>query len=99
MTGQKSFDKLPDMKNTLIILSLLALSGCSFERGESEYTFNQCVRQDLFKQCMTNVPKGPERLTGAGNDWDEVISECNASARQMAWRKRVTIPIECQGQL
>ena len=37
-----------------------------------------CTRNEIFQQCIKNLPNGPQ-ITKY-NDWDEVVSECNNSA-------------------
>lgn len=56
---------------------------------------DQCLRQELFKQCMSRLPKGPERVGAAANDWQEVVAECGSQAYYQAKRKASSIKPEC----
>lgn len=57
---------------------------------------NQCLRAEVFKQCMAILPAGP--LATKYNDWDEVVSECGSQAYYQSVRKTETIPVECRTQ-
>ena len=83
---------------TLISIALAALlAGCAPEYAPSptDSIADQCLRAQLFEQCMTLLPKGPEVLTG-GNDWDEVVAECESSAHRQSIRLRAAVRPECQ---
>jgi hypothetical protein len=56
---------------------------------------DQCLRREIFKECLTVVPAGP--LATKYNDWDEVITECRHSAYYMSQRQRGIIKEECRG--
>ena len=56
---------------------------------------DQCLRREIFKECLTVVPPGP--LAAKYNDWDEVIIECRHSAYYMSQRQRGIIKEECRG--
>ena len=66
------------MKRAAIILTALALAGCSDEPYQAE---RGQLRILLSKQCMDNLPIGPQRTTY--NDWDEVAGQCDS----IAWRQ------------
>ena len=78
--------------STLLALAFV-LSGCNQEPNNGP---DQCLRQEIFKQCIANVPKGPTHLTAAGNDWDEVISACQSAAYYQSIRIKSTIKPECR---
>ena len=82
------------MKATVITVLLVAgaLSGCMPETP----TTDQCLRQEIFKQCMISVPKGPTHLTAAGNDWDEVVSACGTAAYYQSIRAKAAIAPQCR---
>jgi len=80
------------MKYLLIFASLMILAGC--EPIEPRSSTNQCLRTELFNQCMVKLPAGP--LATKYNDWDEVVSECGSQAYYQAQRLTSTIPMECR---
>lgn len=75
----------------MLVLAFL-LSGCNQEASGPD----QCLRQEIFKQCLVNAPKGPTHLTAAGNDWDEFISQCDSAAYYQSIRIKSTIKPECR---
>lgn len=78
---------------TSALLSLaFVLSGCN----ETNNGPDQCLRQEIFKQCVANIPKGPTHLTASGNDWDEVISQCESAAYYQSMRIKSIIKPECR---
>lgn len=79
---------------TLIGLSLLTavLCGCV---PEEKKVSDQCLRKELFQQCMAGLPKGPDHVVAAENDWQEVIEECGSQARYMSYRRREFVKPEC----
>lgn len=76
---------------TLIVSSAL-LTGCEVSSSAPD----QCLRQEIFKQCVANLPKGPTHLTAAGNDWSEVIQQCDSTAYLQSIRIKNTIKPECR---
>lgn len=81
------------MKSILAsIFILAALTGCDGLPNQSD----QCLRQQLFQQCMAALPKGPERIHNS-NDWSEVVDSCEDAAREQSWRKTELIKLECRG--
>lgn len=80
------------MTISAVIVSIFALSGCNQEFSSPD----QCLRQEIFKQCLANIPKGPTHLTAAGNDWDEVVSQCDGAAYYQSMRIKSTIKPECR---
>lgn len=70
----------------IIMLAILAV-GCSNASWESETTCDKEAEKVVFIECMKNLPKGPERLTAAGNDWDSVdnaVEACQNAASHVA---------------
>lgn len=63
------------MKYVIALLSA-ALVGC--EQSPMPRP-DQCLRAQLFKECMQILPKGPERIHNS-NDWDEVVDACARTA-------------------
>lgn len=74
----------------LIAIAAIALTGC----GEPETSgIDQCMRVELFQQCMSILPAGPK--TTMYNDWDEVVDSCESAARLQSIRKVEFIKPEC----
>jgi hypothetical protein len=55
---------------------------------------DQCLRREIFMQCLGTVPKGPDSTKY--NDWDEVVSECENAAYYQSKRQRSRIKEECR---
>lgn len=79
------------MKTLLLIPVLVALVGCSMEPKND---VDQCKREELFKQCMTILPAGPDATVY--NDWSEVVSECRDQAYFGSIRAVSVIKPECR---
>lgn len=45
---------------------------------------DKVAQREVFLACLDKLPKGPEIVAATGNDWDEVVSECRASASAIA---------------
>ena len=69
------------MRRTLIgaasLLTAVLAGGCTESTGP-----DQCLRREIFQQCMKALPVGPQATKY--NDWDEVVAECGAQARRMS---------------
>lgn len=52
---------------------------------------------ELFKQCMSILPKGPEHVVNS-NDWDEVVNSCESAAYYQSVRAYSAIKQECRNQ-
>lgn len=82
------------MKVLLVMVVLLV--GCDKEIVITDPSvFDQCLRREVFMQCLATVPKGPERVSDS-NDWDEVIDECATAAQYMSVRRLSKIKEECR---
>ena len=46
------------------------------------YRVDKDLQREVFKECMSLLPKGPEKTRY--NDWSEVVSECRGHARRTA---------------
>lgn len=80
------------MKNTLIAISIAGLlAGCSDE--PNDIVKDQCLRVELFQQCMKSLPAGP--VATHYNDWSEVVTSCEAAAFYQSMRPRVAVKKEC----
>lgn len=65
----------------LLIVAALALlvSGCNVP----SYKYNETVRREAFKECMSSLPAGPNSTVY--NDWAEVVNECRQFANDVAY--------------
>ena len=77
---------------TVVLVCSFVLMGCQ----EPSKRPDQCMRQEIFKQCMASLPKGPQSLTATGNDWDEVVNSCDSSAYRQSIRRAEAIKPECR---
>jgi hypothetical protein len=78
----------------LILLAALVLlvTGCT---GPIDNTINdQCLRREIFQQCMVNVPKGPNSTVY--NDWAEVVNECEDAAMYQSYRPTSQVAQACR---
>ena len=82
------------MKKWVILLALL-LTACNETKIIKENQVNdQCLRRELFNECMKSLPAGP--VSTHYNDWDDVVSECKAYAWSVSMRYESVIKKECQ---
>ena len=83
------------MKKFLFLI-VFFLFGCEdiVEEKPTDIVRDQCLRIQLYQQCMKDLPKGPE-VVGTSNDWDEVIGQCDENARYQSARKRQHVKPEC----
>lgn len=72
---------------------LLGVTAC--EVPEERSFHDQCLRRELFRECMELVAKtaGPEVTTF--NDWDDVVGQCRDEASYASYRRREYIKPEC----
>lgn len=73
----------------LMCLILSTLAGCS-----EQSVPDQCMRRQIFKECMAALPVGPSATVN--NDWSEVVSECQDTAYYQSIRKPSQIKQECR---
>ncbi len=73
----------------LTILIVCLLAACAPETRK-----DRCLEREVFKECMTLIPKGPERTVY--NDWDEVVGECRSLAWWNSQRLVENIKKECR---
>lgn len=80
------------MRRTLIgaasLLTAMLAGGCADTTGP-----DQCLRREIFQQCMKALPAGPQATKY--NDWDEVVSQCESAAYYQSLRKKAHIKAEC----
>ena len=79
-------------KIVLVLCSATLLAAC--EPGPNDATPDQCLRTELFQQCMKALPAGPQATKY--NDWDEVVRACDSAAYYQSKRARNTIKAECR---
>ncbi len=75
------------------LLTLLALTACAPPEPPPSSP-DQCLRREIFQQCMAALPAGP--VGAKYNDWDEVVAECDSIARSQAYRQNDVIKKECK---
>ena len=75
----------------LVVASAVIVSACSEVR-----TFgpDQCLRAEIFQQCLAAVPAGPQ--TTHYNDWSEVVQACSNTAYYQSLRSAEQIKAECR---
>lgn len=79
----------------LAAVAAALLTGCAQETIDPVRP-DQCLRREMFKECMTLLPEGP-RATEY-NDWDEVVEACNGTAYYQSLRLNSTIKPECRAR-
>ena len=79
----------------LILVSALLLVACDSKVVDKDPQISdQCLRRELFNECMKLLPAGP--VATHYNDWDDVVSECRGYAWSTSVRFRSVIKKECQ---
>lgn len=73
---------------------LLALAGCQDASVPIGSVPDQCLRREIFKECMAALPAGP--VATKYNDWDDVVKECESAAYYQSRRSADTIKPECR---
>lgn len=83
------------MKKTAVFVLcavVSALTGCT---TREEMPINdQCMRNELFQQCMASLPAGP--ISTKYNDWDEVVEACQSVAYYHSIRPRGAVEPACR---
>ena len=72
----------------ILVLSLVFLSGCAETTGS-----DQCLRREIFFQCLKALPAGP--LETKYSDWDEVVSQCDTASYYQSLRNKSQISPQC----
>lgn len=75
------------MKKLFVVLLL------SCDSKPSDRVLNQCIRAELFQQCMKTLPR-PQYVEDTKNHRDTIV-ECGRQAFFMAIRTRSATPLEC----
>lgn len=81
-----------NMKRLSFLVCLL-LAGCGEPQRYPEP--DQCLRREIFKECMASLPKGPQSVHNS-NDWDEVVDACESAAAYQSKRAPEQIKPECR---
>ena len=80
------------MRRTFIgavsLLTAVLAGGCTETTGP-----DQCLRREIFQQCMKALPASPQATKY--NDWDEVVAQCESVAYYQSRRKKTQITEEC----
>ena len=74
------------------LLAMVLIAGCS-AMDQDPLVEDQCLRREIFKECLQDVPRGPE--TTHNNAWDGVVSECASNAYKSAIRHQSVVKKEC----
>lgn len=81
------------MKRAALLLASAMLAGC-LEKVEPSSFSDQCMRAELFQQCLKALPAGP--VSTHYNDWDEVVAACENAAYYQSIREKAQIKPECR---
>jgi hypothetical protein len=71
-------------------LFTVGLGGCADQDPQS---LDQCMRREIFQQCMKALPAGPTATMY--NDWDEVVGAGESAAHYQSLRRKSQIKPEC----
>ena len=83
------------MKLLLCLFICIMLFGCETGKNDKDkIVVDQCLRQQLFKECMECLPAGPQSTKY--NDWAEVVNECRTTAYYHSMRKASQVKPECR---
>ena len=80
------------MRSFLLIAPVVVLCACSGPQPQDRVV-DQCLRQKLFKECMQELPAGPQKTVY--NDWDEVVNACGEQAYYGSMRPRIAVDPKC----
>ena len=83
------------MKRLYALLASVLLAGCTPELPKKTWTYDQCLRAQIFQSCLRALPAGP--ASTKYNDWDEVVEQCEDAASMQSVRKAGTVKPECDG--
>lgn len=57
-------------------------------------TCDREAMREVFLSCLERLPKGPDHITAAANDWSEVVKECKDAADTVACHSAYITPEE-----
>ena len=69
---------------------LFLLSGCA---ELSATVTDQCLRKQIFDDCLKNLPAGQDGTKYS--DWDEVVQACENVAYYQSMRLETSVKQEC----
>lgn len=79
-------------KKALISIAVLAV-GCGPGQKLEPVGLDQCMRREIFFECLRAVPPGPSSTQY--NDWSEVVDECDSAALYQSKRPLSQIEPQC----
>lgn len=85
------------IRDAMTLVVAMTIAAAMFAAGCSDELRNgpdQCLRAELFQQCLSAVPAGPESTKY--NDWSEVVSGCESASYYQSLRSRALIAEECR---
>lgn len=88
-----STDSLTSEIRCIVLAACFVLVGC--EDNPSDTVHDQCLRAELFQQCLKALPAGQSTY----NDWDDVVSECSSVAYYQSLRPRMAVNPSCKVEL
>ena len=84
------------MKAVWIMSLSLSLAGCESAPGLSVQA-DQCLRQQVFKECMSLTPAMPTvKVDQSTGDWAEIVQACSNHAYYTSKRQANQIKEECK---
>ena len=86
----------PATRLPLTGILVVALLACAEENDRISTITDQCKREQLFSDCLKNLPHGPD--VTKYNDWDEVVQQCGSIAHSISRREPQFIAPECRGE-
>ena len=90
--NRKAAILLQELANKILLTALLLLAGCTEPSEMMQH--DQCLRREIFMQCLAAVPKGPNSTVR--DSWADVVNECENAAAYQALRKAAHIKQECR---
>ena len=79
------------LKTLFLAVVISVLAGC--ENNDIQKP-DQCLRREIFKECMKLLPNGPSHVKY--NDWDEVVKACGEVSYYQSIRRLSMIPEKCR---
>ncbi len=78
-----------------VMLAATTLAACGPKTPyEPHSQSDQCIRAELFRQCMQSLPAGP--VATQYNDWAEVVDECDGASYYQSMRPTQHIAPQCR---
>lgn len=89
-------------KHIVLLAACAAIAGCSYwdnpqpkpKEPETRMVPDQCLRREIFMQCLQSLPAGPAATKY--NDWDEVVGSCGNAAYYQSLRQEQHVKPECR---